>query len=390
MIGDRAAGMGGAFTALTGDPAGIIYYNPANLALMKGNSLSAAVSVYHKYDSSFGDQDSLTDSTKRINQGSFKSIPASSGSIMSFGHFAFGLSILVPDYNFYTGEVNNENDNVSTLQILDQSLWVGVGFGKNWTEKTSWGFSIYYTSLDAQINSRDQTSLNSGTDTRQTVDERSLTNNSLIYIAGISHKINDRWKMGASYRFNGIEISGKGSYYSSTLDTTGANDGATQLFEKTVDTDQVIPTRVALGFAYESASKSTFSFDLVYHGKGNFNDFEDKSYARNIQYKGVLNAHFGYEYFMNPMVRVRTGLFTNFSSHDEVSNDTSIWEPEKVDMWGFSANAAVFTSDKVSFTFGGYYSAGNGYAKQLINDTYQKIEAKRTVFSMLISSAYYF
>lgn len=390
MVGDRAAGMGGAFTAMTGDPAGIIYYNPANLSLMKGNSLSAAVSVYHKYDSSFGDQDSFEDSTKRINQGSFKSIPASSGSILSFGHFAFGLSILVPDYNFYQGEVNNQNDNISTFQKLDQSLWVGVGFGKNWTEDTSWGFSVYYTALDAQINTRDQSSLNSGTDTKQIVDERSITNNSLLYIAGITHKLNDSWKIAASYRFNPIEISGKGSYYSSSIDTTGSNDGATQLFEKSVDTDQAIPTRLALGVSYESASKSVFSFDLVSYGAANFQDFQDKDYSRNYKYVNIVNVHLGYEYFVNPQVKIRTGLYSNLSSHQEVDEDTSYWQPEHIDMWGFSANAAVFTSDKASFTFGGYYTGGTGYAKHLIENSYQKVEAKRNIFSMLISSAYYF
>lgn len=388
LLGDRSAGMGGAFTSLTGDPSAVIYSNPSAMAQMRGHSLSTSVSVYHKYDSKYGEQDSFADTAKRINQGSFKSIPSAAGSILNFGHFAFGLSIIVPDHNFYIGEVSNEDDNTSTLQINDQSLWVGVGIGKNATKKTSWGVSVYYTALDAQINTRDQTLLNSGTDTRQTVDERSLTNNSLVYILGIQHQLNERWRMGFSYRPNSIEISGLGSYFSSSLDTTVSN-GATQSFERKVDTDQPIPTRLALGFSYNIPGVRTFSVDLVHHGESFFNDFEDKSYARSIRYTPTSNLHLGYEYFMNPMVRVRMGLFTNFSSHPEVGSDNE-WEPENIDMWGFSANAAVFTSDKASFTFGGYYTGGEGYSKQLINGTYQKIKTSRNVFSMLISSAYYF
>jgi hypothetical protein len=358
------------------------------MAQMRGHSLSTSVSVYHKYDSKYGEQDSFSDTAKRINQGSFKSIPSASGSILNFGHFAFGLSIVVPDHNYYIGEVNNENDNTSTLQINDQSLWVGVGIGKNATKKTSWGVSVYYTALDAQINTRDQTLLNSGTDTKQTVDERSLTNNSLVYIMGIQHQINERWRMGFSYRPNSIEISGLGSYFSSTLDTTVSN-GATQNFEKKVDTDQPIPTRLALGFSYNIPGVRTFSIDIIRHGESLFSDFEDKSYSRDIRYTPTMNLHLGYEYFMNPLVRVRMGLFTNFSSHPEIGTGSE-WEPEHIDMWGFSANAAVFTSDKVSFTFGGYYTGGEGHSKQLINGTYQKIKTSRNVFSMLISSAYFF
>lgn len=390
LLGDRAAGMGGAFTSLSGDPSGVIYYNPAGLAQMKGHSLSASVNVYHKYDSNFGDMDSFESSAKRINQGSFKSIPAASGSVLSFGHFAFGLSIVVPDSNFYIGEVANENDNISTLQITDESLWVGVGVGKNATKKTSWGISVYYTALDAQLNVRDQSLLNGGTDTRQVVDERSLTNNSLVWILGIQHRFKDNWKLGISYRPNAIEISGKGSYFSSQLDTTGGSDGATQLFEEKVDTDQAIPTKLAIGLSHNIPGKRTYSVDLVHHGEAVFNDFEFKSYARTIDYKGTTNIHFGYEYFMNPLVRVRLGLYSNLSSHAEVTDNTSVWEPEHVDMWGFSANAAVFTSDKVSFTFGGYYTGGKGYSKQLINGSYQKIAVTKNIFSMLISSAYYF
>lgn len=389
MIGDRAAGLGGAFTSLSEDPSGVIYYNPAGLPRMKGHSLSASVNVYHKYDSKYGKQESFENSVKRINQGSFKSIPAASGSVLSFGHFAFGLSIIVPDSNFYIGEVSNANDNISTLQINDESLWVGVGIGKNATKKTSWGISVYYTSLDSQVNSRDQSSLNAGADVKQSVDERSITNNSLLYILGIQHQLTDTWRMGFSYRPNSIEISGKGSYFSSVIDTTGANDGATQSFEKEVNTDQIIPTKISLGLSHSLPGNRTWSFDLVHHGSSVFNDYEDKSYARTIEVRGVTNLHIGYEKQMNPKVKLRLGLYSNLSAHKEVT-DVNSWEPEHVDMWGFSANAAVFTSDKISFTFGGYYNGGSGYSKQLIDGSYQKIKTARNVFSMLVSSAYYF
>lgn len=390
LLGDRAAGMGAAFTAVTGDPAAVIYYNPANMALMKGSSLSASVNVYHKYDSSFGEANSFEDTAKRINQGSFKSIPASSGSILSYGHFAVGLSIVVPDYNFFIGELRNDNDNVSTLQMLDQSLWVGVGFGKNWTERTSWGLSVYYTALDAQLNARDQSSLNGATDTRQWVEERSLTNNSLLYILGLSHQWNDRFRLGISYRLRPIEISGTGSYYSSQLDTTGPNDAATQVFEKAINTDQDIPTRLALGIAYQAGKAHLLSVDLVRYGSGSFVDFPGKSFARQTRYRTTHNLHLGYEYEVNSMMRLRSGIFTNRSAHYRPSDSTNVWEPEQVDMWGFSANAAIFTEENVSFTFGGYYTGGEGVAKQFIDGSYQVISAQRAVFSMLVSSAFFF
>ena len=77
MLGDRASGMGGAYTAMTDDPAASPYYNPAALARLHGNSLSTAVSLFNKYDSSYGDQPSLKDSIFSINLGKILSITAS-------------------------------------------------------------------------------------------------------------------------------------------------------------------------------------------------------------------------------------------------------------------------------------------------------------------------
>ena len=67
LIGERAAGMGGAFTALSNDPAGCSFYNPATLTRMKGNKLSASVNLFNKYDTSFGDQSDFGSAALRVN-----------------------------------------------------------------------------------------------------------------------------------------------------------------------------------------------------------------------------------------------------------------------------------------------------------------------------------
>lgn len=44
--GDRASGLGGAYTAVADEPSGA-YYNPAGLAFAVGNELSVSVNAYH-------------------------------------------------------------------------------------------------------------------------------------------------------------------------------------------------------------------------------------------------------------------------------------------------------------------------------------------------------
>src|SRR5690606_38172936 len=45
LLGERAAGMGGAFTAMTEDPAAAPFYNPATISRMEGTSLSTSASL---------------------------------------------------------------------------------------------------------------------------------------------------------------------------------------------------------------------------------------------------------------------------------------------------------------------------------------------------------
>lgn len=389
LMGDRAAGMGGAFTALTNDPAAVLFYNPAAVARMKGHSLSTSVSVYHKYDTKFGEESSLDEATRRLNQGSFKSIPSSSGSILSYGHFAFGLSIVVPEYNFYSGQINNSNNNISTLRLTEQSLWVGAGLGKNITKKDSLGITMYYTALDSAHSINDQTSANSGADTVLTTEERSVLNNSLVYILGWHHEINDNWKMGISLRPPSLEISGRGTYFKTEVDTTGPSDGPSQEYREDVKTAFEIPSKLSLGFAYEQKEKQSVSFDIVYHDSETYKDFDDASFAYTYRHKPIINYSIGYEKYLKHSVRLRTGLFTNYSSSYDLTTANE-WQPDKVDMWGFSANIAIFSTEQNSFTFGGYFTTGKGESKQLVNGQYEIVDVTRQVFSMLISSAYYF
>src|SRR3990172_2529925 len=45
LIGDRAAGMAGAYTAISDDPSGL-YYNPAGIVFAPRRSFSASVNAY--------------------------------------------------------------------------------------------------------------------------------------------------------------------------------------------------------------------------------------------------------------------------------------------------------------------------------------------------------
>ena len=131
--------------ALSGDAAASPYYNPATSVLQSGNHVSAAVNVYNKVESNFGDTGDFTQAPQRLNRGFFRSLPASSATILGFGSFAVGLSILVPDYSSYSGQIKGTTTTTSSLSTVDESLWVGGTFSARLTERDAAGISLYYT-----------------------------------------------------------------------------------------------------------------------------------------------------------------------------------------------------------------------------------------------------
>ena len=123
LIGDRASGMGGAYTAISDDPGGM-YYNPAGIAYSTGKNLSASVNAYsvsnRTYKNVIGGQDwTRTSSTL---------LPNFFGIVQPVGKIKLGFSYAVPGsnqedqdqsfrYKFYTWgdsthviNFNNKND----------------------------------------------------------------------------------------------------------------------------------------------------------------------------------------------------------------------------------------------------------------------------------------
>lgn len=387
LIGDMAAGMGGAFTGLTGDPAACSYYNPATLARMKGTSLSASANIYNKYDTQYGQANNFIGGAGRINRGNFRSIPASAGSVAAFGPFAIGLSIIVPDYDFFSGPILSDVGQDVSLNVIDESLWIGANMALNLTESSSVGFTLYYTSRFYQKSLVDNLKKSNGF-AILTSEEKTFNNNSLIYLLGYYHQFNANWSSGLSVRFPSLEVHGRGSYFLSTIDTEAANQ-PTQTTKDQIPSETRIPLKVAWGVAYKKSGNYTYSFDITFHGREKYFDMDEPSAREYVEKVETVNFALGAEHYLKHWLRLRTGIFTNFSSHPEIKEATDK-RSDHVDMWGFSANVGIFTSDKVSFTFGGYYTGGAGHTVERLNQRIQKIPKSKQVFSMLIGSAYFF
>lgn len=387
LIGDMAAGMGGAFTGLTGDPSACSFYNPATLSRMRGTSLSATANAYHKFDSVYGGQRDTLGAGGRINRGSFRSIPASAGSVAAFGPFALGLSVIVPDYDFFSGPISRPTGQDVNLNVQDESLWIGGNFAVNLSQESSVGLTVYYTSRFYQKQLVDNTRTANGFANLIT-EEKTFDNNSLVYMLGYYHRFNPNWTSGMSLRFPSIEVHGRGTYYLSEINTQTQTIPTTTI-ESEIPSESRIPMKVGWGVAYQELGRHTVALDVTYYAPEKYYDLDNLRGRSLVSHKDTWNAALGLELYLKHWLRWRSGIYTNFSSHPEIK-DLDERRSDHIDMWGASSNFGIFTSDKVSFTIGGYFTGGSGHSVERLNNQLVKIDKSQQVFALLIGSAYFF
>ncbi|MDZ4678336.1 MAG: outer membrane protein transport protein [Oligoflexia bacterium] len=387
LIGDRAAGMGGAFTAMSGDPSACSFYNPATLALIPGYSFSASASLYNKYDTSFSDAGNLSESTLKLNRGSFQGIPAAAGSALGFKKFSVGLSILTPEYDTFSGDISlNAHPNSNTfINSKDQSLWVGGNLAINFTDKFSAGMTFYYTSRDYFRSTIDQTV--SGNHTKLSFETKAFTSNNVVYVLGGLYKITPQFWIGSSMRLPSIQLSGDGSYYKSILDTS-VSGVPTVSTRKNIPSQTTIPHKFSLGLSYSIPKKWSIDVDASLYGANTYRDLLDPVAGDQITNQQVLNYAIGGEYYFASWIALRSGLFTNFSSHPDITTGL-IRQADHIDMLGFSSNLAIFTGS-TSITFGGYFTGGHGQSTQQVNQQIIVTPKVQYIYSMLIASSYVF
>lgn len=386
LIGERAAGMGGAYTAMVNDPAASSYYNPATLSRVNGSSLSAAVNLYSKFDINYSDKSSINDSILKVNRGSIVPIPSASGAVHNFGNFALGLSVLYPHFSSYSGQVKNNDDKTSHINLRDESLWVGGSLAVNTSDVASLGFSFYYTSRTFSKSLTDR--FNEGSVSTLITQEKTFTQNSLIYILGYYNELSPKLSVGLSYRFPSLQVDGEGSYNSSKVSSDGS---LVEFNENTqVAATTLTPAKVNLGIAYRANKQWTFSMDISHTQRTVYNDVDDIDLQELYDYLPSTNLNFGVEYKPTNWVSCRAGLFTNSSSVRKIPNSPSKKYADHIDMYGTSANCAVFTSNQSSVTLGGYYTGGSGFAVEQIANQLQKIEKSQHIFTFLVATSFKF
>jgi hypothetical protein len=391
LIGDLSAGMGGAATAVVGDVSSSSFYNPATLGRLKGEAFSATVGIYKKFDTVYGEDQEFATAPLRVNQGFFRSLPASTGNVIEFQGYKLGLSIVVPEYETYRGEIRKSDTVTSTLNYVDESLWVGGSIAKELSAKNSLGLTLYYTarSYVRSINDRTNPSISKSTIYTQ---ERNLTENSVVAILGWHHQLRRRWALGMSARLPAFRVAGEAKINESKteMDLSGPSLVTYDPEIPALGSPAKIPGRLSLGVSYEPSTRWLWAMDATYYEGYSFEDLDSPEYSSRIDLHSVTNVSIGAQWSWYNWLKFRGGLYTNFSPHANPDPEVQHLQGDRLDMLGFSANFLFIAKNKVGYTFGGYYTGGRGRSIQRVNQAYEVMTITHHVFTMLIGTHFYF
>lgn len=428
LIGDRASGMGGAYTAVSDDPGGM-YYNPAGIAYSTGKNLSASVNAYsvsnRTYKGVIGGQDwTRTSSTL---------LPNFFGIIQPVGKLKLGFSYAVPDSNqedqdqvfnrssFSTGSnnwgstthvinFNNKNDTnlfgpSAAIQLSD-SLSVGATF------------YVHKRNTETTLNNSIQSNNKIIKTTRVQLDSNGVeikdSNNNSIpiyergYIWSNSYLETDEWgvKPIIGVMWTPVDKISIGVTVSKTIilksdvlsqSTVTTNDpdivalpqmNIPEIHELSRSNDSLTmysdkrkyPYQVTAGIALFPNSSLLLSGDLSYFSAYEY-DFLGVPNKRNA----VINGAFGAEYFVNKNWAVRGGLFTDMANTPDVV-EGGYNQKEHVDMYGGSLTVSHFTKN-TSISCGGSYRMGSGKS-QIEGGNGAIQDATANNWTLFISSSY--
>ena len=379
LIGDRASGMGGAYTAISDDPSGM-FYNPAGIAYAKGNSMSASVNAYHavskKYDGVIGGNGWKRNSSALL--------PNYFGVLQPFGKLKAGFSYAVPDSSqedqdqtFYNLASTIPGVTVDSYVInfnnSDAINNFGPSVATELTDNLSVGLTLYAHKRNSHLIFNQLVQLSNGSSewTNQYLETDEW---GVRPVVGLMWAPMDKLSVGLSLAKTFVFTS------DTKLQMTGKDTvGTLTRSDQTVGDKREYPYQINAGVAWFPTPELLLSAELSYFTK---EDYMMLGVRKTLEQ--VINGAIGAEYYLNRDWAVRGGFFTNRSNAPDVTvNDTGL--TEKIDLYGGSLTLSHFTRN-TSITAGGSFSYGSGDAH--VRDTPAIQNATTSSWTLFVSSSY--
>lgn len=380
LIGDRASGMGGAYTAVSDDPTGL-YYNPAGIVYATGRNLSASVNAYYNFHKKY--KDVIGGNGWERNSSSL--LPNFFGITQPLGKFQFGFSYAVPD-SIQEDQDQTFSDLPSRFAGVTVTRYVinfnnedttynfGPSLAYEISSSMATGITLYLHHRSNQMIMNQFISLDNGT-YEWTNQYTELVERGVKPVLGFMWAPADKITIGLSLAktfLYSASITSQATSFSNTAGTIVTREETPSPGSK-----RKYPLEVRAGVAYFPTSSLLFALDGKYYAK-----VDDPVFGNRVS---VLNGSFGAEYYMSRSWALRAGIFTDLANTPDLDSSLS-GQFEKIDLYGVSASISNF-SRNTSITLGGSLTSGSGKA-QIVTDSTELQNVDALGWTIFLSSSY--
>jgi long-subunit fatty acid transport protein len=386
LIGDRASGMGGAYTAISDDASGM-YYNPAGIVYVTDKNFSASVNAYSAqtktYEKVIGGQPFVRKSSALLAN--------YFGIVKPIGQYKFGFSYAVPDS--VSEDLNQTVRNVPStisdydftinLNNRDNTYYFGPSFAMAINNDLALGITLYVHQRDTLIIQNQFLARVDGTN-QWSNSYFKLNESGLRPILGVTWSPVEKLSLGVSLSKTFL-LTSNATRQDTCVDTTatGCDVNAFPAIPFQVptltsfDVKRKYPLRAAIGAAYFASSSLLVSTDIIYHTQ-----VDDPVFGNKV---ATMDAALGAEYYLSKKWAVRAGLFSNVANTPTIQAGVTNIE-ENINLYGGSLSFTHFTGDS-SVTLGGSLSYGVGKA-QIGTSSTDVQDASTFGWTMFLSSSY--
>jgi len=357
IVGDRAAGMGGAVVSIA-DSVDACYYNPAGLTEVKSSTVSLSANLYgwqlyHIENGLFPGEN--------VQGNSFVTIPSTMGGIWKYNpELSLAFSVLVPDRATYNEMIAyKDSQHLYQFNIDDQSIWVGPSAAYKFCPELSLGVSLFgiyrsYSEYESLFYEDYDASY---------AESRKFNDVALAAVLGVQYRPGHDWSIGLTLQPPTGHIYDNGRTMEHILGRDVLSNN--YYYTDNVKTDNQLPTKIALGVGRQVKGNYAFGLDLTYHLPTSYDLQQwdvlgEEKYVRIVR-APVLDVNLGGEYYIYKIYPVRAGFYTGFSSVPDVDEDeTDNYASANVDTYGltFSVGREV---KNVALNVGINYIFGRGY-----------------------------
>lgn len=346
ITGERAQGLGGAYTGVADDASGVVY-NPGGLAFAQSNDISGSANAFYSKKSTF----------KKAFLGVSDFVEESGGTFAPFFGVMQKLDKYMPGlvggFAYYTldTELKDQDDLLSYNQVTryhraanERSATFGAtaALGYRVSSSLGIGLSLGYIKVD-ELNQVSQNSIvaiypDPTTGTQKGPTFQVLSSRESLEAHGAQIGFGVQWAPSAELSVGAMARSGSyaSQKYSLIVDKltvdTGTVKDASPLALQTDNPLGSMPLEFRLGVAWFASPRLLVTSDIDFHEK--VSDVSSVT-ARQYERESVLNYAVGTEYYLTSSIPVRFGLFTNDDARP-MPTTSKIGQADHIDYKGAS------------------------------------------------------